>query len=323
MGAANEVLRERHQAGAASQRRLSRELRQHESPPTDESGQFALAQGAGRPGASLEIPASRVARLGTMGMETFGRSADILGLRCRNWRWRSSRDAPSLPGRPARVRCPQKAQVLPPRHSWRLAHAVPMTAAKMPAACWNALVWVGRDRVGGSRRTPASHFNLSRYGPLQRSFPSFVSARPQALSNAPIPSRLALARLLGFRVSRALIRPIRVGVRGPSRSLAGLERGQRAACRDRLLAVRAAIHPGNPRLRNPSEGSGSLGGQRVCTILDVQARLARSRGFHDWDEPCGDATIRVSSSRIMRILGASGFLGRGSGKKIDSYRRAY
>lgn len=174
MGEANEVPRERHQAGAASQRRLSRELRPNESPPTAESGQFALAQGAGRPGASLEIPASRVARLGTMGMETFGRSADILGLRRRNWRWQSSRGAPSLPGRPSRVRCPQKAQVLPPRHSWRLAHAVPMTAAKTPAACWNALVWVGRDRVGGSRRTPASHFNRSRCGPLPRSFPDFA-----------------------------------------------------------------------------------------------------------------------------------------------------
>lgn len=117
-------------------------------------------------------------------------------------------------------------------------------------------------------------------------------------------------------------RAVRVGVRGPSRSLAGLERGQRAACRDLVLAVRAAIHPGNPRLRNPSEGSGSLGGQRVCTILDVQARLARPRGFHDWDEPCGDATRRVSSSRIRRILGGSGFPGRRSGKKIDTHHLA-
>lgn len=169
-----EVPRERHQAGVASQRRLSRELRPNESPPTAESGQFALAQGAGRPGASLEIPASRVARLGTMGVAAFARSAAILGLRRRNWRWRSLRGAREFPARPSGVRRAQKAQVLPPRHSWRLAHAVPMTAGKTPAACWNALVWVGRDRVGGSRRTPASHFNRPRCGPLPRSFPDFA-----------------------------------------------------------------------------------------------------------------------------------------------------
>lgn len=145
--------------------------------------------------------------------------------------------------------------------------------------------------------------------------------RAAGSSKAPIPSRLSSRASSPSGVEDSG-RAVWVGVRGPSRSLAGLERGQRAACRDLLLAIRAAIHPGNPRLRNPSEGSGSLGGQRVCTILDVQARLARPRGFHDWDEPCGDATRRVNSSRIRRILGDSGFPSRGSGKKIDTHRRA-
>ena len=154
MREADEVPRERHQAGAASQRRLSRELRPNESPPTAESGQFALAQWAGRPGASFEIPASRVARLGTMGMETFGRSADILGLRRRNWRWRSLRGAREFPARPSGVRPPQKAQVLPPRHSWLLAHAVPMTAGKrarrlQPAVTpWSGLAAIELEAPG-------------------------------------------------------------------------------------------------------------------------------------------------------------------------------
>lgn len=178
------------------------------------------------------------------------------------------------------------------RSSWRLPANASKSLQSSPLRSLATLI--PRVRVAGLRDRPMRRFRLGR--PSRASSPSGVEDFGRA---------------------------VWVGVRGPSRSLAGLERGQRAACRDLLLAVRAAIHPGNPRLRNPSEGSGSLGGQRVCTILDVQARLARSRGFHDWDEPCGDATIRVNSSRIMRILGASGFLGRGSGKKIDSYRRAY